>query len=385
MPSPTAQPLGSSDLVYGRVLVMLRIIALSAGATALLLSTSAFAHHPSGAGSTGEAGPIVTVPATTLEQGHSSAAVVFEYLKFNAFSDSELLGKALQGPHSVDTILSPSLLYAYGVTNDLTLALRLPFVRRTNIREGHQHDTSEPADLLEQGDSAGFGDLSLFGQYRFYKDRATELAVLGSLRLPTGDTSVNNALDPTETGHAGRFEAEFQPGTGAWAGGLGLALTRRLSPGWSFDANVLYTFVTEGTQQTNLGDRFQYNAALSYRLFGFASPSGRSNLGGLPEPMYHGGPKAHAHDHVHEEPVSPKGPSLDLVMELNGEWEDRQRVNGVSDPNSGGNVVYLSPGVRLSKGNWSSFVSVGVPVSADLNGLQAEPDWRVLTGMSVGF
>lgn len=59
---------------------MLRTIALRAGTTALLLVTSAFAHHPSVAGSTGEAGPIVTIPATTLKKGYSSAAVVFEYV-----------------------------------------------------------------------------------------------------------------------------------------------------------------------------------------------------------------------------------------------------------------------------------------------------------------
>jgi hypothetical protein len=86
---------------------MLRIVAVSAGATALLLVTPAYAHHPSGAGPTGEAGPIVTIPATTLEQGQSSAAVVFEYLKFDALSDAQL---AVPGhPHSLNAILAPSL------------------------------------------------------------------------------------------------------------------------------------------------------------------------------------------------------------------------------------------------------------------------------------
>jgi hypothetical protein len=30
-------------------------------------------------------------------------------------------------------------------------------------------------------------------------------------------------------------------------------------------------------------------------------------------------------------------------------------------------------------------VSLGVPIVNDLNGLQAEPDWRVLTGLAVSF
>jgi hypothetical protein len=30
-------------------------------------------------------------------------------------------------------------------------------------------------------------------------------------------------------------------------------------------------------------------------------------------------------------------------------------------------------------------VSLGVPVINDLNGVQAKPDWRVITGASVAF
>jgi len=353
---------------------MFRSIALGAGLTALLLTTSAHAHHPSGAGSAGGAGPIVTIPGTTLEKGHSSAAIVFEYVGFNALSDAQL---AVSGhPHSLDAIFAPSLFYSYGITDDLTLTLRAPFVRRTNIREGHVH--GGVPEIHELGDSAGFGDLSVLAQYRLLNSRATrtEVSLLLGLQLPTGDTNVL-----AEGGEP--FEAEFQPGSGAWNGLFGVAMTKRFGL-WSFDANVLYVLSTEGTQETDLGDRFQYNVAISYRLPGLFGPSGA-----LPEPMYHGGPKGHSHkhshNHAHEEAVAPRGPALDLVLELNGEWHARQEIAGVKDPNSGGNVVYLSPGLRLSYERWSGFVSVGVPIVNDLNGVQAEPDWRLLTGMAINF
>jgi hypothetical protein len=354
---------------------MRRTIALSAGAIALLISTPAFAHHPSGAGGAGEAGPVITIPAETLEQGHVSVAVVYEYLKFKALSDAML---TVPGhPHSLDAILAPSLAYAYGVTDNLTLSLRLPFITRTGIREGHVHGGVPEVDAL--GDSAGVGDLSLLAQYRLFYDRAsaTQLALLAGLKLPTGETGVR-----AEGGEL--FETEFQPGGGAWEGSLGLAFTKRMGA-WSFDANVLYVLATEGAQDTNLGDRLQYNVALSYRLTGAVSGPGRMHAG-LPEPMYHGGPKVHhGHKHTHENEASPKGPALDLVLELNGEWHDRQKIAGVTDPNSGGTVVFLSPGLRLSYEQWSGFVSLGIPVVSELNGLQAEPDWRLLTGISVNF
>jgi len=55
------------------------------------------------------------------------------------------------------------------------------------------------------------------------------------------------------------------------------------------------------------------------------------------------------------------------------------------DPNSGGNVVYLSPGVRVSYGGLSGFASVGVPVVNNLNGLQAKPGYRVVSGLAWAF
>jgi hypothetical protein len=100
--------------------------------------------------------------------------------------------------------------------------------------------------------------------------------------------------------------------------------------------------------------------------------------------MYHGGPKGNA-SHSHEEPAAPAGPVVDLVLELNGEWHDKQGTSGVKDQNSGGNTIYLSPGVRVSVDKWSSYVSLGIPVVNEPNGIQPVPSWRLITGISVAF
>ena len=149
---------------------------------------------------------------------------------------------------------------------------------------------------------------------------------------------------------------------------------------WSFDSNVLYSLVTEGTQQTDLGDIFLFNAAVSYRL---------SSLGG-PTPMFHGahaheaGDDGHGHAHSHAEEAG-RGAALDLVLELNGEWHGKQEAAGGKDENSGGTTIFVAPGLRLSIDQWSGFFSVGIPVVKDLNGIQAEPDWRISTGASLAF
>ena len=48
--------------------------AVCASAFALLIASSAFAHHPGGTSNTGGAGPIVTISASTLEAGHGAVA-----------------------------------------------------------------------------------------------------------------------------------------------------------------------------------------------------------------------------------------------------------------------------------------------------------------------
>ena len=101
--------------------------------------------------------------------------------------------------------------------------------------------------------------------------------------------------------------------------------------------------------------------------------------------MYHGGPKVQAHTHAHAEPPANAGPAIDLTVEVNGEWQARQVEAGEKDPNSGGKTVYMSPGLRYSTSTWTGYVSVGIPVVKDLNGIQSEPDVRVVTGLSLGF
>jgi hypothetical protein len=351
---------------------MFRRVGLGAGLTALLLTPAAFAHHPSGTSSTGSSGPIGTISATTLEQGQSVAGIVFEMVKMDTFSDAQLkdfAGKHIHA-HGLDAILAPSLVFAYGLTRDLTLSARLPYIQRLDIREG-SHSHGPAGDTVDyRGNSDGIGDLTLMAQYRFFNNQAsrTEAALLLGLKAPTGRTSLRDA-------NGELFGAEFQPGSGSWDGLFGLAVTTRFGA-WSFDANVLYQLATQGTQDTDLGDRFQYNVGISYRVIGST----------LPSPMFHGGPRPKSgHHHPHEEPPAPRGPALDLVLELNGEWHAREETAGVREPNSGGNVVYLSPGLRISSGNTAGFVSVGVPVINDVNGFQVEPSWRLLTGIAVSF
>jgi hypothetical protein len=362
----------------------------------LVLVAPAQAHHPGGGGNTGSGGPINTISAGTLDEGQIAAAVRYEFIRLSRLSDAELIAAARPGmhAHSIRSIQSPALSVAYGVTNDFTVSVRLPGVQRSGIRQAANHDGmlsggymgsldgSDMNGLMSsgginaRGNSTGFGDVTLLGQYRFLQNAATgiEAAVLFGFKAPTGSTRQRDRAGEL-------FEAALQPGSGSFDGLVGAAFTKRFGR-WSFDVSGLYWLMSKGTQDTNQGDRFLFGAGVSYRLVGpIGSAKEIEQHDQCQKPqnrlqefcLYHAN---HDHRDVMKTPYT-----LDLVLELNGEWHDKQRIAGVPDPNSGGTTVYLSPGVRVGVDRFSGFISVGVPVVNQHNGVQSKPDFRVLTGI----
>ena len=177
-------------------------------------ASTASAHHP-GIGGIGGAGGIFTIGAGTLDQGQFAFSAFIDYLRLKQLSDPTLLANIGNDVHGLQTVESRALAFAYGVTNDLTVSLRLPWVRRTGILEGVQEDPAEPATINDRGGTSGFGDVTLLGQYRFLNNMATgmQVSALFGVKAPTGRT---NQVDP----FGERFETEFQAGSGSWDGCL---------------------------------------------------------------------------------------------------------------------------------------------------------------------
>jgi len=122
--------------------------------------------------------------------------------------------------------------------------------------------------------------------------------------------------------------------------------------------NVLYNLTTEGSQNTEIGDAFFYNLGVVYSL-----PSGE-------------GEAHHGHDHSHLK--------WDIMLELNGEYREKNEIDGGKEDNSGGDVIFLSPGIRVSSSDkWSLFLSVGKSIYDDFNGRQTDVDYRLVGG--IGF
>ena len=319
-------------------------------------SGSAIADHGSLGFGIGTASPIITQTGITLPVGMWAGGLITQFTGFNSASDAQLLNlknnaidDAHGDVHSVNSMVQPSVFAAYGVTDNLTLGIRLPYVQRYGVRS-----PNEDGDAVNnQGDPGGFGGVSVFSQYRFFHtlDNLNHLSLVVALKTPSGSTHV-------KTNQGELFETHHQPNSGAWSPSVGFSFTRAMGK-FSFDSSVLYTIANTGSQKTNLGDMLDYNVALSYAIVGQA----KNNLF-----------------------VDTNAAPWTAVLELNGMWQDRQKTAGLIDPNSGGNTVFISPGIRYAGGkNWNTALSVGTPIYKNFNGYQTPPDYRITYRLVFSF
>ncbi len=331
----------------------------------LLLSGGARADHALVGIHGGLAGPITTTTAVNMAEGRHSFNLGIQYIDFDAVSD-EVLAEASENDedvHSTDSLSRTAINYAFGFSEKLTFGLALPYIQRKGLKEAthedeHHEDEEEEEEHHDEsgvtflGDAGGLGDLQVFGVYGLGDQMSdSRSALIFGLKTPTGKTDARG-----DNGEL--LEVELQPGSGSWDVFLGLTYSSKLGAA-SLDTNVLYTIAHEGTRETTLGDILNYNLSLAWPLTG--GEHRHTVDAGL--------------DH-HDDDVN-----VTLVFEVNGEWRDRVDIAGETQENTGGNLIYFSPGVKLTSGNWVAGVAVGIPY-VELNGIQSEPKTRFI--LSVG-
>ncbi len=183
-----------------------------------ILPFTVLADHASIGLGVGLASPISTESGITLPEGMVSTGFRSEYIKFDEYSDAKLQDLRAEDAeadlHSVESLWSLSISAAYGLTDDLTLGIRVPFIIRHDIREP-EHDFVGPGAPVESlGNVEGIGDTTFYSQYRFFKNEGTNISALLGIKAPTGKTIRSTLHD----GKVEILDAEFQPGSGSWDG-----------------------------------------------------------------------------------------------------------------------------------------------------------------------
>ena len=179
------------------------------------------------------------------------------------------------------------------------------------------------------------GDPTLLGRYTLWRDDYAPLSTRRAALLAGGKLPTSTARQSTET---------FDPtvgGVATWA-----------ADRHELDVDALYTISTQrmGFQQ---GQRLRYDLAYRYRVW--PRRFGRRLL------------------------------QLNALLELNGEWSDRNRVDGDRVAASGGHLLFLSPGIQAISQRWILEASLQLPVVRNLYGARVEPDLVAVLSVRIPF
>ena len=228
----------------------------------------------------------------------------------------------------------------YGTRPGLSVVAILPFVDKTLT-------PPSPVGASEIGGDGSLGRCCLSGEVAVFQAGQREgdgpAGGRGGVKAPTGR---NDRLD-----RSGRqLPPPLQPGTGSWdptVDFIGTYVPTGGNARWVFSGGVGFTAATEA-DNFEFGNRVSYDGMARYRIH----------------------------------PVRYPGRDAFLLLELNGRWQDRATANRTRVSDSGGHVIYVSPGLQvLVKQNVILEGGVQLPVRRAFNGTQLEPNFTVLVGL----
>lgn len=218
---------------------------------------------------------------------------------------------------------------SYNLTEDLSIALQAPFVRK-QIRDSN----------LARQDAEGFGDIDLIGRWTLLREGGffgRHLAGLRfGVRLPT--------TEQLRDGNREKLDIDVQPDAGATAPNLGGWYAYFRFP-WFFTATATYFRFDDGHQDFSPGDAFVVSTLGQYGV----------------------------------------SQALALQFGVDARQSQENRFSGITDEDSGGTLVMVFGGVAARLlGELVINAGVQLPLFDRLNGFQEEdPVYRV--GLAYDF
>ena len=221
---------------------------------------------------------------------------------------------------------------AYVINPDWSAQLQVPYIVRDHATFGADHisyDTSSTSSI---------GDTSLVASYQGFRANHN-LGVKFGLSLPSGSfTDTFRSGDPLDRG--------LQAGTGTTGMLVGIYYYDTLAKDWGYFG--------QASAQAALNYRSDYQPGTAENLSAGLRYTGIQRV--IPQ------------------------------LQVNAKIASRD-LGGQSDHfNSGGSLVYLSPGVTVElTQSVSTYAFVQVPLYQDLNGYQLAPTWILSVGVHAAF
>lgn len=223
--------------------------------------------------------------------------------------------------------------FGYGATQDLAFFAVVPFLRRSLEVEG-----------LERNEF-GLGDIEFLARYTVFQinqaGKTFRIAPIVGLEVPTGTDQSSDGL--------GVLPPPLQLGSGTFDPSVGVVLTRQTLKD-NLSASLVYQVNTEAND-VNFGDEASIDLAYKYRIF----------------------------------PDSIETGFLFAGLESNLSVQNRDRVSGIADGNSGGTLLFLSPSIQYITERFNLEGAIQIPVVQALNGTALAPDIRLIIGAQVNF
>lgn len=281
---------------------------------------------------TAHAGPITF--NTALPVHEDEIILRQQVVWFRCHEDPTPLGR------EVNVVAAPSVL-VYGAHPRVTVFGVLPFLYKRLELNG--------MDGRVTRDTSGFGDMTgLLRVTAFKVDRPGEtlrLAPFVGLEVPTGADDEADSL--------GRLPPTLQLGSGSWDP-LGGAIFTWQTLQWELDVSASYQLRTEAND-FDAGDEARGEASFQYRVLPWGDLDG-----GVPSFLY-------------------------AVAETNVVWTDEHRIDGMDDPDSGGTIWYLAPGLQWVTRRTVLEAAVQVPVLQRLNGNALERQFIARVSFRANF
>ncbi len=320
-----------------------------------MIDTPSYAHHGGASAAFGPGAPIETTSPLTLPKGKFLFLERGEYVPFEQRENAE--------PNNIKTFTFLNTLLGYGITDALSLFAIQPYAIK---------------DTESSGTSSGIGDLGFLVQYGFKlgtrdgirgvyscgpEDSKGEHYTLSDLKMSllAGFTVPSGTID-NKTSAGNTFGVGLQHGFGSPSFTFGFAASKMIFPHFTLTVDSSLLAFTQH-DQGKPGNEIRFNVAEGYEIFERTKWLLRR---------------------------------IDIIEENNllhlrkDQNQDRSNVD-----NSGGTILYLSPGVRTTWAIFGKTVSVGAlikfPAWKDLNneplqqGSEGLEHYRAIITCSIPF
>ncbi len=231
----------------------------------------------------------------------------------------------------------------FGINEKMTISATIPWLDKsmTRINAG-----SGQKETLR---SQGIGDVPVVGKARIYQDaglgETTEAAAIFGLELPVGRTDLEDG--------GMRLPQPMQSGSGGMDAILGVAFTR-VDGRWQVNSDLIAKINSEAND-FRFGNSYRFDIGGVFRL-------------------------------IPAKYVSFTQTTVNLVLELNTIYAEKDSAGGVTVYDSGGTKIFLTPGIQVLVSENLLFESaVQLPILLELPGSQFEENYRFILGMRARF